>query len=62
MYIIVVGGGKIGYHLAKALLDEGHEVLVLEKSAEQTEFICNQLGSGCAHISCTHNSYFLISL
>ncbi len=47
MYIIVVGGGGIGYHLAKALLDEGHEVLVLEKRAEETDFICNQLGSVC---------------
>jgi trk system potassium uptake protein TrkA len=47
MYIIIVGGGKVGYHLAKALLDEGHEILVLEKSAEETEFICNQLGSVC---------------
>ena len=47
MYIIIVGGGKIGFHLAKALLDEGHEVLVLEKSAEETEFICGQLGSVC---------------
>ena len=47
MYIIIVGGGEIGYHLAKALLDEGHEVLVLEKSAEVTEFICGQLGSVC---------------
>ena len=47
MYIIIVGGGKVGYYLAKALLDEGHEVLVLEKTAEETEFICNQLGSVC---------------
>ena len=47
MYIIVVGGGEIGYHLAKALLDEGHEVLVLEKRAEETDFICNRLGSVC---------------
>ena len=47
MYIIVVGGGNIGYYLARALLDEGHEVLVLDKSAEEVEFICNQLGSAC---------------
>ena len=47
MYILIVGGGEIGYHLAKALLDEGHEVLVLEKGAEETEFICSQLGSVC---------------
>ena len=47
MYIIIVGGGEIGYYLAKALMDEGHEVLVLEKTAEGAEFICNQLGSVC---------------
>jgi trk system potassium uptake protein TrkA len=47
MYMIIVGGGKVGHHLAKALIDEGHEILVLEKSAETTEFICSQLGSVC---------------
>mgnify|MGYP003352281857 CR=1 FL=1 len=31
MYMILVGGGKVGYHLAKSLLAEGHEVLVVEK-------------------------------
>ena len=47
MYIIIVGGGKVGYHLAKALLDEGHEVLVTEKDADISETICNELGSVC---------------
>ena len=47
MYIIIVGGGKVGYHLAKALLDEGHEILVTEKNAVRCEFICNDLGSIC---------------
>jgi trk system potassium uptake protein TrkA len=47
MYIIVVGGGKVGFYLAKALLDEGHEILVLEKDAARTEFIRNELGSVC---------------
>lgn len=45
MYIIVVGGGKIGFYLATALLNEGHEVLVLEKDATRCNFICEQLGS-----------------
>ena len=48
MYIIIVGGGEIGYYLAKALLDEGHEVLVLEKNPGRKEFICDELGSICA--------------
>jgi trk system potassium uptake protein TrkA len=47
MYIIVIGGGKVGYYLARALLDEGHEILVVEKDAARTEFICGELGSVC---------------
>jgi len=47
MYIIIIGGGQVGYYLAKALLEEGHEVLVLEKDSLRTEFINNELGSIC---------------
>lgn len=47
MYIIIIGGGKVGFYLAKALLDEGHEVLVVEKDAGRTDFIRNELGSIC---------------
>jgi trk system potassium uptake protein len=47
MYIIIVGGGEVGYYLSKALLNEGHEILVLEKDPGRNEFICDQLGSVC---------------
>jgi trk system potassium uptake protein TrkA len=47
MYIIVIGGGKVGFYLAKALLNEGHEILVIERDAGRTEFINNELGSVC---------------
>lgn len=47
MYIIVIGGGKIGYHLSKALMAEGHEILVIEKDRSRIEFICGELGSIC---------------
>ena len=33
MYIIIIGGGRVGYYLTKALLDENHEVLIIEKNA-----------------------------
>ncbi len=45
MYIIVVGGGKVGYYLAKTLVSEGHEVLVIEKNAKKCEQIAEELGS-----------------
>ena len=47
MYIIVVGGGKVGYHLAKALLAEEHEVLIIERNKSRVDFICSDLGSIC---------------
>jgi len=47
MYIIVVGGGRVGYYLTKALLDEGHEVLLVEKNATICEIIDDELGSVC---------------
>lgn len=53
MYIIIVGGGKVGYYLAKSLLTEGHEVLLVEKdpykcAALTDEFGTNILqGDGC---------------
>ena len=47
MYIIVVGGGRLGYYLTKALLDEKHEVLVIEKDAAISQSINNELGSVC---------------
>ena len=45
MYIIVVGGGKVGSVIASELLELGHEVLVIEQSAEQAAIVGNQLGS-----------------
>jgi trk system potassium uptake protein TrkA len=45
MYIVVIGGGRVGYYLTKALLNEGHEVLVVEKDAAVCEEINEELGS-----------------
>lgn len=44
MYVIVVGGGKIGYYLTKQLLTEGHEVLLLEKDRRRQSAMAEQLG------------------
>ncbi|HEX9976176.1 MAG TPA: TrkA family potassium uptake protein [Dehalococcoidales bacterium] len=47
MYIVVVGGGRVGYYLTKALLDEGHEVVILEKQTVICDAINDELGSVC---------------
>lgn len=45
MYIIIAGGGKVGYHLAKDLLAGGHEVVVIEVNREHAQRISDELGS-----------------
>ncbi len=45
MYIIVVGGGKVGYYLTKTLLREGHEVLLIEKDHAKVETYSERFGS-----------------
>jgi trk system potassium uptake protein TrkA len=44
VYAIVVGGGKVGYYLAKEMLAEMHEVLVIEKDGAKCERIAEELG------------------
>ncbi len=44
MYIIVVGGGKVGFHLAKELVEANHEVLVIEMDSQRVKAIADELG------------------
>ncbi len=45
MYIIIVGGGKVGYYLTKTLLSEGHEVLLIERDPDKSEQFVEQFGA-----------------
>ena len=54
MFILIVGGGKVGTYLARDLLAENHEVVVIEKDAKKAQFMTNLLeqdvanrGDGC---------------
>ena len=54
MFILIVGGGKVGTYLARDLLTENHEVVVIEKDARKAQFMTNLLeqdvaivGDGC---------------
>jgi trk system potassium uptake protein TrkA len=45
VYIIVVGGGKVGYYLTKTLLNEGHEVLLIERDPAKVEVYSERFGA-----------------
>ncbi len=44
MYIIIGGGGDVGYYLTKSLLNQGHEVLLLEKGSTRYQALSEELG------------------
>src|SRR6266567_629346 len=44
MYIIVGGGGDVGYYLTQNLLSQGHEVLMLEKNGPRAQALAEELG------------------
>jgi trk system potassium uptake protein TrkA len=45
MYIIVGGGGQVGYYVAKGLLEQGHEVLLLDKDPRRFKHLAEQIGA-----------------
>jgi trk system potassium uptake protein len=54
VFVIVVGGGKVGTYLARALIAQDHEVVVIEKVAKKAQMMANLLetdvtmvGDGC---------------
>jgi trk system potassium uptake protein TrkA len=49
MYIVVVGAGKVGYYLTKALLSEGEEVLVIERELAKAEAVIDRLNGTAIH-------------
>jgi trk system potassium uptake protein TrkA len=44
MYIIIAGGGKVGYYLCKTLVAEGHEVLLIEQDKREVARLSEELG------------------
>src|SRR5512135_1396227 len=53
MFVLVVGGGKVGYYLAKELIESNHEVVVMEKDRARADQIADEIGSiVIAHDGC----------
>ena len=49
MYIIVVGGGKVGFNLVKLLIAEKHEVLLIEKDKRKIPNLIAEFGESVIH-------------
>ncbi len=54
MFIIIVGGGKVGSYLTRALLNQNHEVVVVDKNDKKARALDNlidrqvtMVGDGC---------------
>jgi predicted dinucleotide-binding enzyme len=45
MYVIIVGAGKVGWNLARELLDKGHEVTLMESDRERFAAVEQELDS-----------------
>lgn len=45
MYVVVIGGGNVGYYLTKELLAAGHEVVMIEEDLVRARQIADELGS-----------------
>ncbi|MEO8251769.1 MAG: TrkA family potassium uptake protein [Chloroflexota bacterium] len=45
VYVVVIGGGNVGYYLTKELLAAGHEVVMIERDAARARTIADELGS-----------------
>ncbi len=43
MFIVVAGAGKVGFHLARALVAE-HELLIIENDPGRADYVAEELG------------------
>ncbi len=44
MYVVIVGGGGVGYYLTKELLSLGHEVTIIERNEDRYKMLNQELG------------------
>lgn len=45
MYIVVVGGGRVGFYLARALFNAGHEVFIVERNSRRVDELVAHFGN-----------------
>jgi trk system potassium uptake protein TrkA len=45
VFVLVVGGGKVGYYLTRELIQSNHEVVLMEKDRARANQIADEIGS-----------------
>ncbi len=53
MKVVIVGGGKIGLHLSRAMLEKRHSVTLIEKDKAECIYLANELGAEIICGDCT---------
>ena len=49
VYVVIVGGGRVGNDLARAVLAMGHETLVIDQDSDRCDAIRGELGNVVLH-------------
>ncbi len=44
-YVVIIGGGKVGFYLARHLIERDYEVTLVEKDPARAEWIGHQMGT-----------------
>ncbi len=57
MYFVIAGGGQVGFHLARALIEAGHEIMIIEEDRRRSQWIQEQLGSVVIHAPADEGRY-----
>ncbi len=57
MYFVIAGGGEVGFHLARALLESGHEIMLIESDRKRAQWIEDELGSVVINASADEGRY-----
>jgi trk system potassium uptake protein TrkA len=47
--IVIVGGGRVGYHTAQRLENRGHDLVIVEKDADRVQFLSDQYIASVIH-------------
>ncbi|MRR11492.1 hypothetical protein EG835_03225 [bacterium] len=52
MYIVIVGGGKVGSHLAKFLAKAEHRIVLIEENEERCKLLADEMQTSGVSLIC----------